>query len=373
MVSCCTQIFFTQISKNTASAAKRARRTWNSDSQPLVQRSSITRYKKVDELPEFVVNWIKDHTAPSSNSKNVVSIVEKDEEGEDNRRDHVIHWRTESIPELFKRCKLEVMEKFGNSISQSYFYSCVPPYVRMKKHQDGLCPIHHTGLTMEKELQKLRARWHQRCHCVCDFCSEDGCAHGATPEGEGKCSSFTCKRCRNVRCSKEYTPVPTTWSRPVQQRRKGGGIYWVNEEERGSRQQCVEILKEEALAFNQHHRHVLFHKDQMRHLLDNFREDQMVISCDFIQNIVHSRGRETSQSYYGKRQTQMLAFTIWYYAKEEGEMVKTKLHVDYLSSYLKHNSLFFQKCLVHLLTYLRDEVRVNFNKVCFRLELQSEN
>lgn len=318
------------------------------------------------DLPRFVTDWIKDHTTPSSNTKNIVSIKEKDEDGEEQKTDHVVHWRTDSIPSMFERCKLEVQERFGESMSQSFFYACIPPFVRMKKHQDGLCPIHHTGLSMEKELTRIRARWHTNCTCSCLFCREDGCDHGNNPTEGGKCSFFTCERCRQEQCAREWSSVPTVWNLPVQERRKGGGLYWVNEEFKGKRRECMELMQREVLAFNKHHRHALFHKNQMRYLLENFGEDEVVISCDFIQNIVHTRGRETSQSYYGKRQTQFLTFTIWYYAEEEGEMKQQKLHVDYLSSYLKHNSLFFQKCFTHLLTHLRDEVGLTFRKVLNR-------
>lgn len=174
-------------------------------------------------LPQFVTDWIRDNTTPSSNTKNVVSIVEKvPEEEVTNKSEHVIHWRTESIRSMFERCKLEVIEKFGEEMSQSYFYSCIPPFVRLKTHQDGLCPIHHTGISVQKEFEQRRRAWHKNCTCECDFCSADGCAHGKNPLGEeAKCSSFTCQRCKfAAECDRENTLVPTVWSIPVQEWRK---------------------------------------------------------------------------------------------------------------------------------------------------------
>ena len=105
-------------------------------------------------------------------------------------------------------------------------------------------------------------------------------------------------------------------------------------------------------------------KDHVRHLHQNLPEDAIALKCDFIQNIVHSRGRETAQSYYGKRQSQFLSFVAWCYTEElDGRLSLQKLNFDYLSSFLKHNSLFFQKCLLHLLVHLRDSLGVEFRKV----------
>jgi hypothetical protein len=126
----------------------------------------------------------------------------------------------------------------------------------------------------------------------------------------------------------------------------------------------MRTMKKEMSAFRIHHDHVIYHKEQMRDLLAHLSRDEIVIKADFVQNIVHSRGRETSQAYYGKRQTQFLSFVVWYYTFENGEWTKHKLYIDYLSAYLKHNSLYFQKCVHHLLEYLAD-IGVVFNKVCF--------
>lgn len=149
----------------------------------------------------------------------------------------------------------------------------------------------------------------------------------------------------------------------MQKKRKGGGLYWYNEEHQGTRKQMMRRFKREMKKFNEHDKHVQHHRDQKQILFDTCKSDEVIIQTDFIQNICHSRGRETSQSYYGKRQTQFLSFVIWYWVLIDGVFEKQKLHVDYLSSYLKHNSLYFQKCLVHLLTYLRDEIGVEFRKV----------
>ena len=116
-------------------------------------------------------------------------------------------------------------------------------------------------------------------------------------------------------------------------------------------------------AFTEHHTHVIHYKTQIHELFTTFQHNKIIIKVDFIQNIVHGRGRETSQLYYGKRQTQFLLFVIWYIEVENSTFYKQKIFVDYLSSYLKHNSLYFQKCLIHLLVYLENQHAIEFDKV----------
>lgn len=138
----------------------------------------------------------------------------------------------------------------------------------------------------------------------------------------------------------------------------------MNEEYAGSRATLLTNMRKEMKVYVEHCIHVLYHKEQMRLLHLNFPPNSVIIKCDFIQNILHGRGRETSQSFYNKRQTQLLTFVIWYKKRNEGgEWERRKHFVDYLSSYLKHNSMFFQKCLLHLLDYLGDELGLEFRKV----------
>ena len=66
--------------------------------------------------------------------------------------------------------------------------------------------------------------------------------------------------------------------------------------------------------------------------MENLPRNQVLIKADFIQNIAHSRGRETSQAYYGKRQTQFLCFVVWYWVCRNGVWEKHKQYYDFLSS-----------------------------------------
>lgn len=326
----------------------------------LVKRSTRSRNGKPLQLAQFVRHWIITNTTPSSNSQNVVRVREHDLV-----YDHVKHWRTESLHSMYLRCRRAAHGRLGMVFKFNFFYKQIPSFVRLKKKQDGLCPLHYTGHNLSKEFRRKRAMWHQKCKCTCSYCSGDGCDHGRSPTG-GKCSYLTCLNCANVKCPLDWNSMHTTWFRPIQSRRTGGGLYWVNQESSGTRSDLSRMIQTEMEIFNKHHDHVLYHKEQMESLMQQLEQHEVIIKSDFIQNIVHSRGQETSQSYYGKRQTQFLTFVVYYIAEVDGELQLNKLHVDYLSSYLNHNSLFFQKCAYHVLQYLMQNLDLDFTKVfCF--------
>lgn len=324
----------------------------------MLRRTAIVRKRINKDLPAFISDWISENCIPSSNSKNTVVCVNKS--GEKSRQ--VIRWRTDTIENMFRRCRVEVNSKFGKTFKRTYFYKCVPKFIRRKKHQEGLCPQHHTGIALFKELLRKRGIWHKNCTCQCQFCATTGCNHGKTPQN-GICSRFTCSCCKRRKCKIDWCGICTNWVRPVQKKRTGGGLYWYDEEHQGTRKDMMTTFKKEMKKFNDHDQHVIHHREQKQALFDSCSTDDIIIQTDFIQNIAHYRGRETSQSYYGKRQTQFLSFVIWYFVLLDGVYQKQKLHVDYLSSYLKHNSLYFQKSLIHLLTYLRDDIGIDFKKV----------
>lgn len=338
------------------------------------------RVKRRTETRHLVQQWIHDYTTPSSNTRNVVMRKHKG-----TIEEHVVHWRTETLAFMYDKCKKYIFQKTGRVFFKSFFISCMPFYIRLKRRQDGLCPAHYTGIALAKELGRKRSVWHKNCTCTCDFCKSTGCNHGHSPLG-GKyvnfkkfifiyqilflfiiffrCSFFTCNRCARVKCPAEWNSVSTRWLRPVQKKRQGGGIYWTNEEMVEHRSTMLTTLKKEMSSFAKHSEHVQYSKEQMQNLQDQFGQTEVIIKADFIQNIVHHRGQETSQSYYGKRQTQFLCFVVWFHVIINGTLTKKKLFFDYLSSYLKHNSLYFQKCLTHLLLHLQVNLGIEFSKVC---------
>lgn len=282
--------------------------------------------------------------------------------------DHIKHYRTDTIVDMYRQCLLAAHAKFRRTFGKTLFYRRIPRFVKLRRKQDSLCPLHHTGFCMEAELARKRAMWHTGCTCMCAYCAVDGCNHGKSPD-RGLCSRFSCRRCRDIKCPLEWNETGTTWSRPTQVKRKGGGLYWSDQIYKGQRKDLMESGVDEMKFFVRHNRHNEHHKAQMWQLQENLPDRAVIIKADFIQNIVHSRGQETSQSFYGKRQTQFLCFTVWY--KVGG--TTHKKYVDYLSSYLSHNSMYFQKCVYHLLSYLRDDIGVEFDRVCDFAVLSSPN
>lgn len=209
--------------------------------------------------------------------------------------------------------------------------------------------------------------------CSCPFCSVDGCNHGKSPLSGGVCSLFTCTQCIHRSCyTVEWQNIGTIWKRPIQQKREGGGTYWTNEQYLGTRKKMVKSIRREMRHLKKHDDHVIFHKRQLQKLLEHRPPRSLVIKCDFIQNIAHSRGCETSQAFFNKRQTQFLSFVVWYDVEVDGVFVQQKQYFDFLSSYLKHNFLFFQKCVLKLLHHLRVNLNVDFNKVLSFFQLSPQ-
>ena len=145
---------------------------------------------------------------------------------------------------MLKYILLQAAAKLGSGFSMTFFRTCIPYYVRQKKQQDGLCSIHHTGLQLKREFNRKRNLWHGRCKCQCKFCKPSGCNHGKTPR-DGSCDDFTCSRCKSIKCPVEWQQTATTWFRPVQEKREGGGVTWVNEPCHGTRKSLMKKMKME--------------------------------------------------------------------------------------------------------------------------------
>lgn len=150
------------------------------------------------------------------------------------------------------------------------------------------------GLHVEKEMARKRALWHKFCSCTCNFCDPEGCNHGKNPD-DGACNRFTCKRCKDVRCTVDCSNSYTIWSYPTQVKRPGGGLYWHDQLYRGTRQNLVDFTRKEMEFFVTHHEHTKLHKQQVWDLLENLPDNAIILKSDFIQNIVHNRGVETTQ------------------------------------------------------------------------------
>ena len=242
----------------------------------------------------------------------------------------------------------------------------------MVKPMEALCPYYMAARKWSKELRKKRNLWHVLkdpelvCTCTCDFCKSDGCDHGKNPDG-GMCEYRDCNRCKEVKCPAEWTtnsPL-ATWYTSRLSKRLGGGNVMKDKLHTDTRLKMMQKWETEMKAFEEHDGRAKWIKSKVDWLKHNLPRGHVLIKGDFIQNIVHTRGQETDSAYYNKRQTQLLTFVVWYHAEdstEENPNIQIKYY-DYLSGYLKHTSLFFQKCFVHLMKYLQQDLPEKPRKV----------
>ena len=172
--------------------AKNNKQSWLQQGEytPLLSKVQIKRSKKPVELREEVLEWIKNNTRPSSNTRNVVQW-----DSESGHETHVIQWREESIRSMFSRCKMEI--NLGDQLWKTFFFESIPDWIRKAKPKEGLCPHCMDSHSWRRELERMRKKWHvlekkdRCCPCNCTFCIE--CKHGTNPEGDNAhCALKTC-------------------------------------------------------------------------------------------------------------------------------------------------------------------------------------
>lgn len=367
---------FVKVGKKTLYSAKQSKDHWLAAGEytPLVRRVQIRRSRKPIALQENVIRWLEDHSEQSSNSKNLVKY--KDENNV--KQEHIVQWRDESLAGLFKKCKLEITH--GDLLKRTYFYNAVPSFIKVVRPAEAVCPYHMAARKWTKELKRKRLQWHGLCDptlvcvCACVFCSPDGCNHGKNPDGEGPvykvghiCANHKCNRCKDSKCPAEWTNEPplAVWYTTTITKRLGGGNSFADKQHTATRKVMMGKWLEEMKGFEKHEERVAAVKTKVDWLKRNLPVGHILIKGDFIQNITHSRGVEPPEAYYNKRQTQLLTFVVWHHTAESTpEKPDIKMdYYDYLSGYLRHTSLFFQKCFSHLIQYLKENLPQKLRKV----------
>lgn len=371
--------------KNTLYDAKQKKHAWLSGGEysSLIKRVSITRSRKPPQLQPNVVKWLMENTRPTNDLNKKVKWIDPDDNV---LKPQPVQWRTEPLSEMFERCKLEITH--GEQLKRTYFYNAVPKFIKLVKRKTALCPYHMSADKLAGELVRKRVQWHAlndpalQCVCKCDFCRVDGCDHGKNPDGDGPkhpsgatCAYWKCKRCRDVRCPAEWTKhgPPAVWYTATLTKRLGGGNNWIDKQHTTTRRKMMESWKAEMRGFAEHEKRVEAVKTRVDWLKNNLPRGHILIKGDFIQNITHDRGKETDAAYYNKRQTQLLTFVVWSHTAQstpEKPDIAISYH-DYLSGYLKHTSLFFQKCFTQLMQTLRKDLPHKIKKVILNKEYES--
>jgi hypothetical protein len=322
----------------TASAGKKKRVMVDQEKSKILTPPVLTKEKISYQTEMSVKKFIDKNVVPSSSAKNVRQkkvngIVEKE----------VMHWRTESIEELYNKY---ITENEHNWISFSAFYSRIPWYVYSKPQRTGLCIYHTRARTFIEVLRKLRSQWHGKdCKCNCNFCKTDGCAHGTKSV---ECEEGTCNKCKNICCPLEkqktncsYTIIEYFYEKNANGNKqlKQSTTTYVK-----PRKDFMNLWKSEMDTFRPHAEHHKYHKKRMEELFKFFENNKSTVIArwDFAENYVHESGAMVSTQHFAKQQSQLLIVSYWHHT--EDNKVKLK-YIAFTSDYLAHSTIFFKKCL----------------------------
>ena len=73
-----------------------------------------------------------------------------------------------------------------------------------------------------------------------------------------------------------------------------------------------------------------------------------------------------SSSHFGKRQTTLLVAVVFFKQRSidgEDESILVKKYYDFVSEYLGHNNVFYNKCMAILLDQLKTDIPFEFSKL----------
>jgi hypothetical protein len=119
--------------------------------------------------------------------------------------------------------------------------------------------------------------------------------------------------------------------------------------------------------FKSHNDHVEWWKVCWPMMKKNLLQDQVIIRWDYIgtknilnlysicftENYVHDKSYAMSFEHFGKKQTTLLIASV-FYKNGDGEL--QKCYYDFVSEYLGHNNIFYEKCLTILLDELAHKI-----------------
>ncbi len=94
------------------------------------------------------------------------------------------------------------------------------------------------------------------------------------------------------------------------------GKEWTTTHLTDTQTNYITYLTDNFIKYHKHDKHTQWSKKQIRKLKRHLPENGVIVKCDFIEHIVHERDTETSQSLFGKRQSQFLSVVLWYWKTE---------------------------------------------------------
>lgn len=160
-----------------------------------------------------------------------------------------------------------------------------------------------------------------------------------------------------VECS---STVPESWIVPIasknlkNDRDKYAPNQMVHVSHTGTRQQFLDGYKQVTEKATDHKLHVAWQKNVIKTLKTSLPMDTVMMRWDFLMNYSHISSVEVGNAFYGRRQTTVLVATVWYHSEKSTERkpdIVKKYHA-FVSPYLYHTSLVFQKAFTALLPML---------------------
>ncbi len=200
-------------------------------------------------------------------------------------------------------------------------------------------------------LQQKRRQWHDRCQCLCLYCS--ACNHGADCTPDCSCSVDDCPVEFQSQAAENWiVPIPS--KALLNDRDKYAPNQMVHVSHNSTRQQFLQGYKEATSKAKDHKLHVEWQKSTIKTLKAQLPMDTVMMRWDFLMNYSHISSIEVGNAFYGRRQTTVLIATIWYHSalstREQPDIIK-KYHA-FVSPYLYHTSVVFQKAFTALLPLL---------------------
>ncbi len=103
-----------------------------------------------------------------------------------------------------------------------------------------------------------------------------------------------------------------------------------------------------------HKEHVQWQKEVIAKLKKQLPSDTVMMRWDFLMNYSHVSSIEVGNAFYGRRQSTVLIATVWHHSVDSTaeHPVILKTYHAFVTPYLSHSSLVFQKAFAALLPQL---------------------
>lgn len=174
------------------------------------------------------------------------------------------------------------------------------------------------------------------------------------------CAEEVCANCGGYPCPLEESNAPTQWTVPevnkklTNERDKHAPNQMVHVQYSGTRAQFMEAWEHAIADAVDHKLHVKHQKEVINTLKAKLPWDTLMTRWDFLMNYTHVSSIEVGNAFYGRRQSTVLIATVWYHddSSTPQKPIISKTYHAFVSPYLAHSSLVFQKAFSALLPHI---------------------